>query len=203
MIHVQQMEEYAEFDAQVRQRGVQFLTRCPNPTSSEFKKHNYWNRATRELHAAYRNLCAYTTRELVTSGSIDHFMPKSKYPKLAFEWNNYRLVRQVINNRKGDSEDVIDPFTVRDGWFTLDMPSCLIKPARDVTRDIRRAIRVTINTLRLNCDEKLVDERHRLLISLADGHITLEYLDGHYPFLSSEVRRQQVYDSLKLIFSRE
>ena len=203
MIHVQQMPEYAGFDAQVRQPGLQFLKTCPNPTSSQYKRNSYWKEATKELHTAYRNLCAYTTRELVMTGSIDHFRPKSKYPNLAFEWSNYRLSREAINNRKGDSEDVIDPFTVRDGWFTLDMPSCLIKPAQHITREVRSAICLTIDTLRLNLDEKLVEERHRLLVSLADGHITLEYLDGHYPFLSSEVRRQQVYDSLKLIFSRE
>lgn len=202
MIRVGEVSEYAGFDSQVRQPGLRFLKMCNNPTSSEFKKHNYWIRATKELHTAYRHLCAYTTRELVKTGSIDHFKPKSKYPKLAYEWSNYRLARQAINLRKGNSEDVIDPFTVHDGWFTLDMPSCLIRPAQHTEREVRRAIHATINTLGLNRDESLVEERHRLLVHLADGNITLEYLDGHYPFLSSEVRRQQVQDSLKLIFSR-
>ena len=63
------------------------------------------------------------------TGTIDHFRPKSKYPKLAFVWSNYRLAGQAINMRKGDSEDVVDPFTV---CPMVDSPSiCLgdgIKP---------------------------------------------------------------------------
>ena len=78
MIHVQAKPEYPGFDKEVRQRGHHFLKANPNPSSSTFKKHNYWNKALSELHAAYNRLCAYTTRELVQDGSVDHFKPKSK-----------------------------------------------------------------------------------------------------------------------------
>ena len=203
MIRVQAKPEYPEFDNKVRQRGRKFLNSHPNPNSDQFRKHNYWTAALNELHAAYDRLCAYTTRELVQTGSVDHFRPKSKYPHLAYEWDNYRLARQAINARKGDSEDVIDPFKVCEGWFMLDMPSCLIKPGQGIAKKIRVAVNSTINVLGLNSDERLVEERCRLLVNLADGEITLNYLDNHYPFLSAEVRRQKVYDSLKQIFSRE
>lgn len=202
MIRVQAKPEYLGFDKEVRKRGHRFLNTCPNPSSSMFKKHNYWNRSLNELHAAYNRLCAYTTRELVQEGSVDHFKPKSKYPYLAYEWDNYRLARQSINTRKGESEDIVDPFVVCDGWFTLDMPSCLVKPGQNVTKEIRKAVNATINVLQLNNDERLVDERCRLLIFLAEGHITLNYLDSHFPFISVEVRRQRVQNSLKKIFSR-
>lgn len=201
MIRVQAKPEYLGFDKEVRRRGHRFLKSCPNPSSSMFRKHNYWNRALNELHAAYNRLCAYTTRELVQEGSVDHFKPKSKYPYLAYEWDNYRLARQSINSRKGESEDVIDPFVVCEGWFTLDLPSCLIKPGHNITKEIRKAVKTTINVLQLNDDERLVDERCRLLIFLAEGHITLNYLDNHFPFISVEVRRQRVQNSLKKIFS--
>ena len=148
-------------------------------------------------------MCAYTTRELVKTGSVDHFKPKSKYPYLAYEWENYRLARQAINSRKGDSEEVVDPFEVCEDWFTLEMPSCLIKPGQGIAREIRVAVNATINVLGLNRDEQLVEERCRLLVNLADGNITLDYLESHYPFLSSEVCRQEAYGSLKEIFSRE
>ena len=203
MIHIQAKPEYPKFDKEVRQRGQRFLRSCPNPTSRMFKKHNYWSKARDELHAAYNRLCAYTTRELVQEGSVDHFKPKTKHPHLAYEWDNYRLARQAINSRKGESESVIDPFVVRKGWFVLEMPSCLIKPGQNITKEIRKSVNATIDILGLNDDERLVDERCRLLISLADGHITLDYLDSHFPFISVEVRRQRVQDSLKNIFSRK
>ena len=202
MIRVQAKTEYPEFDRQVRRKGRRFLKSYPNPNSKQFRKHTYWNAALKELYAAYDHLCAYTTRELVQTGSVDHFRPKSKYPHLAYEWDNYRLARQTINSRKADSEDVIDPFEVCEGWFILDMPSCLIKPGQDIAQEIRDAVNTTIDVLGLNSDERLVEERCRLLVNLADGNITLKYLESHCPFLSTEVRRQQVHDSLKQIFSR-
>ena len=203
MIRVHAKPEPPEFNSRVRQRGLRFLNSYPNPNSSQFNRHNYWTAVLDELHAAYSRLCAYTTRELVQTGSVDHFKPKSKYPHLAYEWGNYRLARQAINARKGESEDVIDPFTVCEGWFILDMPSCLIKPGQGIEREIRTAVNATINALGLNRDERLVEERCRLLVYLADGNITLQYLEGHYPFIAAEVRRQKVYNSLKEIFSRD
>ena len=203
MIRIQPRVEYPEFDRRVRQKGLGFLSVNPNPSSEQFRGHNYWRVASAELHAAYDRLCAYTTRELVQTGSVDHFKPKSKYPHLAYEWSNYRLTRQAINARKGESEGVIDPFNVCDGWFILDMPSCLIRPGRGISSETRIAVNATINILGLNNDERLVEERCRLLVDLADGDITLNYLDRHYPFLSAEVRRQDVFDSLRKIFSRE
>ena len=136
-------------------------------------------------------------------GRRDHFKPKSKFPYLAYEWENYRLARQAINSRKGESEEVVDPFDVCDGWFTLELPSCLIKPGQGIAKEVRLAVNATINVLGLNRDERLVEERCHLLVNLADGNITLGYLERHYPFLSTEVRRQDVYDSLSQIFSRQ
>ena len=202
MIRVQAKPEYPAFDREVRQKGLRFLRSCPNPDSTDFKRHNYWSKAQRQLYAAYDHMCAYTTRELVYTGSVDHFKPKSKYPRLAYEWSNYRLARQVINKRKGDTEEVIDPFTVGEEWFILDLPSCLIRAGRGVSGETRKAVNATINILGLNRDDRLVDERCRLLVDLADGLITLRFLERHYPFLCREVRRQQVYDSLKVIFAR-
>ena len=202
MIRVCAQPEYPDFDSQVRQRGQRFLATNPSPNSREFSRHNYWNAALDQLYSAYGSLCAYTTRQLISTGSVDHFRPKSKYPYLAYEWDNYRLARQTINARKANSENVVNPFAVEDGWFVLDLPSCLIKPGASVSREVRLAVNATINVLGLNRDERLVQERCELLVCLADGDITLRYLERHYPFLAVEVHRQRVYDSLKEIFSR-
>ena len=202
MIPVSPKPEYPGFDSQVRKRGKGFLSQCPSPDSKQFRRHSYWKYALDQLSAAYDHLCAYTSKELVDSGSIDHFKPKSKYPHLAYEWKNFRLARQTINSRKKDSEDVLDPFAIRLGWFVLDMPSCLIKPGHGISRNVEVAVNTTINVLQLNRDDRLVQERCNLLVDLADGNVTLKFLDRHFPFLSSEVRRQGVSTSLKLIFSR-
>ena len=202
MIPVHPAPEYPNFDKDVRQRGNAILQSCPNPNSAQFSKHNYWNRARDQLHAAYSGFCAYTTRYLIYPESIDHFRPKSKYPHLAYEWTNYRLARQIVNSHKRNSTNVLDPFLVQPGWFTLQLPSCLIKSAPHLPRSLRSKVNATINTLRLNDDDRLVDERWQYLVDLADGDINMRHLQRQYPFLAQQVTAQGVQGSLKQILSR-
>jgi len=68
--------------------------------------------------------------------------------------------------------------------------------------EVRRRINATINILQLNADDSLVQERCDLLVDLADGNVTLKFLDRWYPFLSQEVRRQDIGNDLPVIFSR-
>ena len=203
MIPVTLQSEYPEFDAQVRQPGLEFLKNNPNPSTKEFRRHNYWSRAASNLHSAYSGLCAYTTMYLADISSVDHFLPKTNYPYLAYEWDNYRLARQQINARKGDTEEILDPFKIKIGWFVLDLPSCLIRPGDEIDPKIKKKVDSTINILRLNADDRLVQERCNWLVYLADGEITINFLDRHYPFLSAEIRRQGIKDNLKAIFGRK
>ena len=200
MIRVRAEREYPEFDSEVRRPGRAFLTRNPRPSNRDFRRRDYWKKAAGHLKAAYSSLCAYTSLRLVEAGSVDHFRPKIKYPDLAYEWSNYRLARQKINQRKGDTEGVIDPFKVKPGWFVLNLPSCLIRPGDGLNQKTRDRIRTTIDILKLNADDNLVQERCDLLVWLAQGDVTLQFLDQYYPFLAVEVRRQGVEDRLSQIF---
>lgn len=202
MISVARKPEYTDFDIEVRQPGLAFLARTPRPTSAEFGKRSYWTKARSHLHAAYLGQCAYTTMYLVDGGTIDHFLPKTTHPHLAYEWDNYRLARQKVNGRKGNTEEVVDPFEVEPGWFVLHMPSCLVRAGSGLDHVVRKRVNATINILQLNADDLLVQERCDLLISLADGDVTMTFLDRWYPFLSSEVRRQGVEGELRVIFCR-
>jgi len=202
MIPVNPRPEYTDFDIEVRRPGLAFLAGTPRPTSAEFSKKSYWTKARLHLHAAYFGQCAYTTMYLVEGGTVDHFLPKTSHPHLAYEWDNYRLARQKINNRKGNTEEVVDPFEVEPGWFVLHMPSCLVGAGSGLGHGVRRRVNATINILQLNADDLLVQERCDLLINFADGNVTMNFLDRWYPFLSSEVRRQDVEGDLPVIFCR-
>lgn len=200
MIRVHPKPEYAAFNADVRVPGRQFLQSNPNPSSRDFSKHNYWRYAKGELHRSYLR-CAYTSRRVWgTDVSVDHFLPKSKHRWLAYEWDNYRLARPKLNNNKGDSEQVVDPFHVRNGWFILECPSCLIRPGRNLTRNTRHDVVSTIRVLKLNSPE-LVAERCRWLADLALGVIPFDYLEKEYPFLASEVNRQGIEGQLKTLLA--
>ena len=54
---------------------------------------------------------------------MEHFAPKKKHPDHAYIWENYRLVCTVMNSRKRDFENVLDPFEVEDGWFQIQFNS--------------------------------------------------------------------------------
>lgn len=200
MIEVLPKPEYAAFDADVRVPGKRFLRNNPNPASRDFGRHNYWTRAKSELRRAYLR-CAYTSRRVRGDGvSVDHFRPKAKHPWLAYEWDNYRLARPKLNRNKADSEAVVDPFRVRDGWFVLDCPSCLILPGDNLKGAMRRRVNSTISVLKLNSPE-LAEERCRWLVDVAISLISFDYLWREYPFLASEVERQGIEGQLKILFA--
>ena len=188
------------FDSEVRIPGLEFLETTPCPSSRDFSGHNYWNRARSHLRQLYSGFCAYTSLYLVDSDSVDHFLPKVKYPHLAYEWNNYRLARQKVNFSKGNSEKVLDPFTIQNGWFVIDCPSCLVRPGAGLDAETRNRVEDTISILKLNDDDNLVQERCDWLVSLAKGEITMSFLLKRYPFLAIEITRQGIEQDLNTLF---
>ena len=192
MIRVAQKPEYPGFNSQVRQPGEAFLSVCSNPTSEQFRKRSFWSRAAKELHAAYSGICAYTATYLPDQGSVDHFVPKTVDPKLAYEWSNYRLASGRVNSCKGNQTNILDPFQVDDDWFEMDIPSCLLKAKSSLPKDLRARINGTINSLRLNADDHYVQERCNILIAYAKAEIALNFLKTRYPFLAKEVIRQNL-----------
>ena len=196
MIPVRQASEYPAFDRSVRQPGGAFLRQNPQPTSRQFRNKNYWSRALVELHAAYSGICAYTAMYLPDRGTVDHYFPKTSFPRYAYEWTNFRLASSRANGFKGNSTDVLDPFQIGEDWFHLDIPSCLIHANRQLQPDMKAKVRTTIDVLRLNTDDVYVQERCNILVALAKGDIRFEFLRDRYPFLAREILRLNVADVL-------
>ncbi len=200
MIRVPPQPENPNFNSQVRRPGQTFLASCPNPTSEQFRKKNYWSRAAKELHAAYSGICAYTAMYLPEQGSVDHFVPKTIRPDLAYEWSNYRLASGRVNSAKGLQTGIIDPFLTDDDWFHLDVPSCLLKANPQLNYETKIQVNGTINSLRLNADDYYVQERCNILIEFARSEISLGFLQRRYPFLAKEVARQNLLSQLPTLF---
>lgn len=133
-------------------------------------------------------------------GTIDHFQPKSQRPNRAYEWDNFRLALYKMNSYKGDRTDIIDPFAVGPGWFVLDMPSCLIRPGGGLTPQQRQEVETTIDALKLNSDDSLVQERCDVMVMFAQGDVKLPFLQKRYPFLAAEVTRQGIQLTASSIF---
>lgn len=197
MIPVAQQAEPATFAAQVRNPGRAFLRRTPRPTKDDWKKAQYWQASLPDLRSAYRNVCAYCSFWVPMDSSVDHFQPKSINPALAYEWNNFRLAHQKINGYKADKTGLLDPFHIQPGWFILDLANCHVKPNPATGQAVQNSVSHTINTLRLNSDDALVQMRFSLIREYSKNQITMEFLEAHYPFIAAELKRQGVQDSIK------
>jgi len=155
-----------------------------------------------DLWNSYRGICAYCCYYIPSeqNATVDHFVPKSIAPEKAYEWQNYRLATLKMNARKGNSIDIVDPFELAPGAFQLLFPSMLIKPAPTLPTDYQQQILSTINRLKLNSDEALVQSRMRWVLAYCDGHISFQFLARVAPYIAIEVQRQMLKDKLPSIF---
>lgn len=203
LIPVQPRPEPAAFDANVRQRGRAFLKTNPTPSSEDFKPHQYWKWAATEIYEAYKRTCAYSCMYIPTpAGTIDHYLPKTRRPDRAYEWDNYRLALHRMNGYKGDRTDILDPFSLGEGWFVLDFPSCLVRPGDGLTPEQRQQVETTIDALRLNSDDSLVQDRCDVMVMFARGEVALPFLQKRYPFLAAEVIRQNIQSTANTLFKQ-
>ena len=150
-----------------------------------------------DLRAAYRSICAYCCLYVPMESSVDHFLPKSSHPHLAYEWNNYRLAHSKINSYKGNSVGILDPFNIQPGWFILDFANCHVKSNPATSTGTQNSVTHTITVLRLNKDDSLVQFRFSLLRNYSQSHIDMDFLETHYPFIAVELKRQGVQDTIK------
>jgi hypothetical protein len=192
--------EYSTFDLTVRKPGLAFLASTPHPNNKEWNKNSYWSRAKSELRAAYAGICAYTCRYLVAGGSLDHFIPRLKAPMLAYEWSNFRYCRQNVNSRKGSKEGVLDPFSIEDGWFVLDISSGLISANPELKSADRQKIKVSIDILGLNNVDEYVQERTDAALDFARGRVDFSSLTEQFPYVASEIERQGVRETIQDLF---
>ena len=103
--------------------------------------------------AAYNRTCAYSCFRIhpVTGArSVDHMAAKSRRWETVYEWTNYRLACALLNARKKEFSDVLDPFTIIDGWFQLELVGFQVEPANGLKNSIRAQVNQTIERLGLD-----------------------------------------------------
>ncbi len=197
MIPVQPQPEPGFFDAEVRAKGLAHLKAKghaldqPLPAGATIEPHWRGDCLT-ALHTAYGGVCAYLCVfvERITGGmSVDHFIAKSALAGLAYEWSNYRLACSVMNSRKRDFDDVLDPFELEPDWFRLDLTCGRIFPNPELEPAQTALVTQTIS--RLGLDDPLCRE---LRVRWFDEYLTEplpeSYLRRKSPFVWAEAQRQ-------------
>lgn len=202
MIPITQQPEPTDFERKVRSKGIAFLQTVPRPKI--WDKREYWRESLRDLSGAYNQVCAYSAQWIPSiegSPTVDHFIPKSVKPELAYEWSNFRLSCLKMNARKRDFQDVLDPFQIAPGWFILDFPSLLIKANPDLDEGVKNQVRSTIKRLKLNDDDDCVKHRQDWLMRYCEGKINFDFLKETAPFIAYELERQNLVESIAFIMS--
>lgn len=197
MIFVQEQPEPPNFNKIVRIPGKAFLASTPNPNRSDWNRNNYWKLVKQELWEAYKGVCAYSCHWIPPIGaeSVDHFVPRTKAPALAYEWSNYRLAASTFNSRKG-SHSIVDPFRIQGDWFVLVFPAMLVKPNQTLPIGTRKKVQDTIDILKLN-EEMLIRCRLEYLLQYCDGNISFGYLKQKAPFIAYELERQNLTERIR------
>lgn len=205
MIPVKKQPKPDHFFERVEKPGKKFLAENPNPIGKDWKHHEYWTKIERELYDTYSGICAYSCTWIsrVTGGkTVEHFKPKKLYPQEAYSWDNYRLVCLILNGRKSDFEDVLDPFTLQDGWFVLDFPSLMIFPGDHLSVEEAKQVNQTVKRLKLNEDEDCTKDREKWLRDYVTDQISFSHLEKHAPFIASELNRQGIIERTHSVWTR-
>jgi hypothetical protein len=131
---------------------------------------------------------------------VDHFLPRSVRPDLAYEWGNYRLAFAKLNAYKRSSTDVLDPFHIQTGWFVLNFDNFFVESNTGLPAEVESAVQTTISILRLNTDDFLVQLRFSVVKEYAKGDWSFDFLRRRYPFIASELQRQNLIETIKAYF---
>lgn len=201
MIPVQAQPQPTDFDEKVAKPGARYLSATSRPVN--WRNREYWRAIIPELYTIYDGVCAYCAEWISSStgvSTVDHFVPKSVSPNLAYEWGNFRLACLKLNSWKGDYQDVLDPFLLQPDWFVLEFPSLLIKPHADLAPHQREQVETTIKRLRLNADDGCVRARLRWIKDYCRNK-DYELLSDYAPFIAYELRRQDLLDDIVTVMS--
>ena len=107
-----------------------------------------------------------------------------------YEWDNYRLACALMNARKSNVEQVLDPFEVQDGWFALELYEFQVVPGVGLSRDVEGEVTNTIERLQLN-DSLCRETRREYAEDYWCQEIEWSYLERHAPFVARELDRQR------------
>lgn len=152
----------------------------------------YWRRAAKELHESYNRICFYLCLYIpkgTGAASVDHMAAKSSMWNQVYEWSNYWLACSLMNSRKREYSDVLDPFDVEHGWFELNLYNFRVEPGRTISGDVAKMVSNTILRLKLN-DRECCGARAKYANDYWSGDISLDYLFRHAPFIANELKRQ-------------
>lgn len=153
-----------------------------------------WRDFHENVSNAFSSNCGYC--EELCNGEVDHFRPKSKFPELVYEWNNWVLVCHTCNWKKSNHwppAGYVDPCTKSqrarpESYFDFDTKTGEILPKSGLTAARKRKANRMITDLGLNA----FHHRKQRVLWL---RLVSEALDA--------VNSNDNYEMIELVASRE
>ena len=150
-------ERLAQIRATYTPRWVRFYTLHVGDRPSDSR----WRDFHPDLKRVFAGLCAYC--EEVTKGEVDHFRPKSRFPRQVYSWSNWLLACHECNHAKFSKWPVggyVDPcaeseLSAPERYFEFDTQTGFISPNRALSRYHRLKAKRTIDDLGLNAPQHL------------------------------------------------
>ena len=187
MIPVRRVRKPAGFDSNVGKPGQIWLR--ANPTAKRPK--DLWSPYRGHLSRGFDDRCGYAAMLDPTGGTVDHYLSFKNHPHLAYEWSNYRFVSWVVNAAKQTADDtVLDPYSVRAGWFEILLPSLQMRVTDRVPRALRAKAEYTMRRLKLRDGERIIRWRQHWYERYRRGSLTLDGLRDVAPLIADAVERQ-------------
>jgi hypothetical protein len=176
------------FVERVEQRGAKWLAEHAGAA----RPADYWSEFKAALADAFNGLCAYSVL-FEPVGTVDHFVSVDEDRTKASEWLNYRYASAWINSSKQSlrSNQILDPFTIGEGWFEIILPSLQLVTTERVPADYRERAEHVLTRLRLRDDERVLRQRREWYRMYQEGELTLQGLAKKAPLIAAAVRRQE------------
>lgn len=152
----------------------------------------FWREIIPDLLKAYNRICAYACvyiAPITGSATVDHMVPVSRSWRDAYRWSNYRLACSLMNSRKKDAEDVLDPFAMGTDWFHMELVGFRLKPNPILDRQTQQQIKDTIERLGLN-DREFRDAREAYYEAYQSAETSFSRLEREAPHMALEIKRQ-------------
>lgn len=185
MIPVGKTPKPAQFNQKAAKPGNKWLKNNPN---SKKRPPALWNDFTADLSNGFKGLCGYAAMLDPTGGTVDHYLSYKKYPKLAYDWGNYRFASGTLNSSKKNADDkVLDPYDVQAGWFEILLPSLQMKVTDAVPTALRDKANYTLKRLKLRDGERIIRWRQSWYDMYKNGGLTLDGLRQVAPLLAEAV----------------
>ena len=139
-------------------------------------QHNYWTVFAADLRRRFHEKCGYCEQRFEAAGelqpTVDHFRPRSRFPHLVYEWDNWVSSCQRCNFTKADQwpdTGYVDPCAADllerpEEQFDYVPLTGEIVPKAGLTDSARRKAESTIDDIGLN-ETRLRESRFTLIRS--------------------------------------